>query len=62
LSQGGVNSALLTNLIVGGIAGALVGSGLATRIPSRPMRLALSLWLFAIGVQLCWQAFAKPGS
>jgi uncharacterized membrane protein YfcA len=58
LSQGGVNSVLLTNLIVGGIAGALVGTGLATRIPSRPMRLALALWLFAIGVQLCWHAFA----
>jgi len=26
------------------------------------MRLALSLWLFALGVQLCWQAFAKTGS
>jgi hypothetical protein len=62
LSQGGVNSILLTNLIVGGVAGALVGTGLATRIPARPMRLALSLWLFALGVQLCWQAFAKTGS
>jgi hypothetical protein len=62
LSQGGVNSVLLTNLIVGGVAGALVGTGLSTRIPARPMRLALSLWLFALGVQLCWQAFAKTGS
>jgi uncharacterized membrane protein YfcA len=62
LSQGGVDPVLLTNLIVGGVAGALVGTGLATRIPARPMRLALSLWLFALGVQLCWQAFAKTGS
>jgi uncharacterized membrane protein YfcA len=62
LSQGGVNSVLLTNLIVGGVAGALVGTGLATRIPARPMRLALSLWLFALGVQLCWHAFATTGS
>jgi uncharacterized membrane protein YfcA len=58
LSQGGVNPVLLTNLIIGGVAGALIGTGLATRIPSRPMRLALSLWLFALGVQLCWHAFA----
>jgi uncharacterized membrane protein YfcA len=62
LTQGGVNPVLLTNLIIGGVAGALVGTGLATRIPSRPMRLALSLWLFALGVQLCWQAFARTGS
>jgi hypothetical protein len=26
------------------------------------MRLALSLWLLAIGIQLCWQASALAGS
>jgi uncharacterized membrane protein YfcA len=62
LSQGGVDPALLTNLIAGGIVGALVGTGLAPRIPTRTMRLALSLWLFALGMQLCWQAFARTGS
>jgi uncharacterized membrane protein YfcA len=62
LSQGGVDSTLLTNLIVGGVFGALLGTGLAPRIPARAMRLALSLWLFALGMQLCWQAFAKTGS
>ena len=61
LSQGGVDPTLLTNLIAGGIFGALLGTGLAPRIPARAMRLALSLWLFALGVQLCWQAFAKTG-
>lgn len=55
LSQGGVDSVLLTHLIVGGVAGALVGTGLAPRIPARAMRLALSVWLFALGMQLCWQ-------
>ncbi len=54
LSQGGVDSILLTHLIMGGVVGALVGTGLAPRIPARAMRLALSLWLFALGVQLCW--------
>jgi hypothetical protein len=58
LSHGGVDPAMLTHLIFGGIAGALVGTGLAPRIPARAMRLALSLWLFALGVQLCWQAFS----
>lgn len=62
LTQGGVNPVLLTNLIVGGIFGALLGTGLAPRIPARAMRLALSLWLFALGLQLCWQAFAHTGS
>jgi uncharacterized membrane protein YfcA len=62
LTHGGVDPVLLTNLIIGGVAGALVGTGLAPRIPARAMRLALSLWLFALGVQLCWQAFAHPGS
>ena len=61
LSHGGVDASLLTNLIIGGIFGALVGTGLAPRIPARTMRLALSLWLFVIGVQLCWQAFAHRG-
>jgi uncharacterized membrane protein YfcA len=58
LTQGGVDPRLLTNLILGGVFGALLGTGLAPRIPARAMRLALSIWLFALGVQLCWQAFA----
>jgi uncharacterized membrane protein YfcA len=58
LNHGGVDPTMLTHLIFGGIAGALVGTGLAPRIPARAMRLALSLWLFALGVQLCWQAFS----
>jgi uncharacterized protein len=62
LSQGGVDPVLLTNLIIGGIFGALLGTGLAPRIPARAMRLALSLWLFALGLQLFWQALAHTGS
>ncbi len=59
LRSSGLDPALLTNLIVGGVLGALVGTGLASRIPVRAMRLALSLWLFAMGMQLCWQALAQ---
>ncbi len=58
LSSAGLNSSLLINLIVGGVLGALVGTGLASRIPVRTMRLALSLWLFVMGLQLCWHALA----
>jgi uncharacterized protein len=59
LRSTGLDSALLTNLIIGGVLGALVGTGLASRIPVRTMRLALSLWLFAMGMQLCWQAITR---
>ncbi len=61
LSHGGFDAALLGRLIAGGILGALAGTGLAPRIPARAMRLALSLWLFAMGMQLCWQALAHAG-
>ena len=56
LSHGGFDPVVLSRLIAGGILGALAGTGLAPRVPARAMRLALSLWLFALGLQLCWQA------
>jgi uncharacterized protein len=56
LAAGGLDAGLLARLIVGGLLGAIVGSTIAPRIPARSMRLALSLWLFTIGIQLCWQA------
>lgn len=56
LAGGGFDSSLLARLIVGGVLGALAGSTLAPRVPARTMRLALSLWLLTVGIQLCWQA------
>jgi uncharacterized protein len=56
LAHGGVDAALLAQLVAGGVLGGLAGSGVAPRIPSRVMRLALSVWLFAMGLQLCWHA------
>jgi uncharacterized membrane protein YfcA len=61
LSQGGIDAALLERLVAGGVLGALAGTCVASRIPARAMRLALSLWLLAMGMQLCWQAFAQAG-
>lgn len=58
LRAAGIDSVLLINLIAGGVLGALLGTSLASRIPVRTMRLALSLWLFLMGLQLCWQALA----
>jgi uncharacterized protein len=53
---GAYDSALLTKLAIGGVFGALAGSGVAPRIPNRQLRFALSLWLLAIGVQFVYQA------
>ena len=61
LASGGFDSGLLVRLIAGGMLGAMAGSTLAPRIPARTMRLALFLWLLAIGIQLCWRATALAG-
>jgi uncharacterized membrane protein YfcA len=62
IAAGGFDAGLLMRLVAGGLLGAIAGSTLAPRIPARAMRLALSLWLLAIGIQLCWQASALAGS
>jgi uncharacterized protein len=62
LAAGGFDAGLLVKLIAGGILGAVAGSTLAPRIPVRTMRLALSLWLLTIGIQLCWQATTLAAS
>jgi uncharacterized membrane protein YfcA len=48
---GGTNTALLLQLIAGGIVGAIGGAMLSTRIPRRPLRLALWAWLLILGGQ-----------
>jgi uncharacterized membrane protein YfcA len=53
---GHYNAAMLTRLLIGGVAGALVGANLSAVIPSRPLRMALSVWLAVVGAQLCWKA------
>jgi len=62
LATGGMDTGLLSRLVAGGVLGAIAGSTVAPRIPARTMRLALSLWLLAIGIQLCWQATTLAGS
>lgn len=56
MSAGHYQSAILIRLIIGGIAGALIGANLLSVLPSRPLRVALSAWLACLGAQLCWQA------
>jgi uncharacterized membrane protein YfcA len=53
---GAYDTALLGKLAVGGVFGAIAGSGVAPRIPNRQLRFALSLWLLTIGLQFVYQA------
>ena len=47
---------LLNHLIVGGLAGAVVGTLIAGKIPRRPLRFALWVWLLIIGGQFLYRA------
>ena len=48
---------ILVKLVTGGVVGVLAGAKLSSMIPSRPLRLLLSVWLAILGLQLCWKAF-----
>ena len=48
---------LLIQLITGGVAGALVGTVLSTRVPRRPLRLALWIWLLILGGQFLFNGY-----
>ena len=54
LSAGNYDAAMLLKLAIGGVFGAFAGTYLATIAPQRAFRVALSLWLISLGVQLCW--------
>jgi uncharacterized membrane protein YfcA len=56
LGAGNYQGALAIKLALGGLAGAFVGANLLSVLPSRPLRVALSLWLVSMGGQLCWRA------
>ena len=50
---------LLWKLVAAGISGAIVGANMATRLPSRPLRYALSVWIIGLGAQLCYRGLAS---
>jgi uncharacterized membrane protein YfcA len=61
LAMGDFSSTVVLKLIAGGIAGAIVGATLATRVPARIFRYALSSWLVYLGFELChkgWHSIA----
>ena len=50
---------LLLKMAIGGVAGGVVGTFVAPKIPNRNLRFALSLWLAVIGLQFCYQALTR---
>lgn len=51
------NPELLIQLITGGVAGAIGGTLLSTRIPRRPLRFVLWVWLLILGGQFLFNSF-----
>lgn len=56
MATGGYDPTVLTQLIIGGVFGALIGPNVAVWLPSKPLRVALCLWLASLGTVLCWRA------
>jgi uncharacterized membrane protein YfcA len=53
---GAYNPAVLAQLTVGGIFGALIGANVSAILPAKPLRVALCLWLASLGGLLCLRA------
>ena len=51
------NPQLLLHLISGGIAGAIGGTLLSVRVPRRPLRFALWVWLLILGGQFLFNSY-----
>jgi uncharacterized membrane protein YfcA len=54
-SLGNFNGAVLVKLLAGGAIGALTGTALSSRIPARPLRLALLVVMAILGAQIAWK-------
>ncbi|TFU25246.1 TSUP family transporter [Thermus tengchongensis] len=55
LGFGHVRPELLLPLVLGGLLGASLGALLSTRLPPKPLRVALLLWLLLVGGQLAYR-------
>jgi hypothetical protein len=51
------NFELLMQLVIGGVAGAVCGTLLSTRVPRRPLRFALWVWLLILGGQFLFNSY-----
>jgi uncharacterized protein len=52
---GHYDRAILYRLLIGGLGGAFTGAWLSSILPAKPLRVALSLCLVGLGIQLCWR-------
>lgn len=59
---GNFDPPLLARLVIGGILGAVAGSWVAPRVPSRQLRLALSVCLVLLGLSFCYQGLVRDGA
>jgi uncharacterized protein len=57
----GAQTQLLLQLIAGGVLGAVGGVILSTRIPRRPLRIALWIWLLILGGQFIVNSYQAHG-
>lgn len=58
----GASTDLLLKLVAGGVFGAIAGTLLSVRIPRRPLRLALWIWLLILGGQFLITSFKAPAA
>jgi len=52
----GSDPSLLLHLVLGGVLGAVSGTLVSTRIPRRPLRFALYIWLLILGSQFLFSS------
>ena len=55
VSAGHYDSGVLGRLLIGGLAGVIAGANLSAILPARPLRIALSICLACLDIQLCWR-------
>jgi uncharacterized membrane protein YfcA len=54
---GDLNTSVLIKLLIGGVAGALVGGMLASKLPSKKLRFVLCVALVILGANLGWKGW-----
>ena len=57
-AMGDLDTAVLIKLLTGGVAGAVAGALLASRLPSKKLRFILCLALVFLGGQLAWKGLS----
>jgi uncharacterized membrane protein YfcA len=57
-AMGDLDSAILTKLLIGGAVGAILGSLLAQRLPSKKLKFVLCLALVVLGGNLAWKGIS----